>query len=351
MKPPAGGAVKPPQNQSKGPQQGPGPKPTTSAGPGRSWKVVNGRWQAVRNTFTGGGSKPTGGQQQGGQQQGGQQGQAGGGQQDQQDTTTGTTEETVDVPKTEEQIKNEAEAALGEGDILRGADYTRLMSDLGFGLGGTGTGGYASFADVFKSGTFDPSKFTLRDAMGRAITPDNYEQILRGDVLGPEGVSSIAGTALGNLIQSARQSAASEAEGRASSGIGGGSGVAGAQASARRTAGSFGIEDLKKRLLGGVADIQTGRSTSLTDIMRDIGKSPGSTVVTKPTTTPSGGTTPPSGPPVPTKGPGNNPKNRPPGMNIDVKDLPANPKKGDVVKGKGGVSWTWNGSRWTRGKK
>lgn len=40
----------------------------------------------------------------------------------------------------------------------------------------------------------------------------------------------------------------------------------------------------------------------------------------------------------------------PAGMNVDKKDLPANPKKGDAIKGKAGVTWTWNGSRWTRGK-
>ncbi len=38
------------------------------------------------------------------------------------------------------------------------------------------------------------------------------------------------------------------------------------------------------------------------------------------------------------------------GMNVAQKDLPANPKKGDAVKGRGGVTWTWNGTRWSRGK-
>jgi hypothetical protein len=38
------------------------------------------------------------------------------------------------------------------------------------------------------------------------------------------------------------------------------------------------------------------------------------------------------------------------GMNVAQKDLPKNPKKGDTVKGKSGVTWTWNGSRWARGK-
>lgn len=339
--------VKPPTTQpttktgqGKGPQAGPGPKPAGNPGPGREWKVVNGKWQAVRKTFSGGGGGQQGGQQN--QQQGGQQNQ-----QPQVDQgSTGTTEETVDVPKTEEDIRKEVESKIGESDILRGADYTRLMSDLGFGLGSTGGGGYASFADVFKSGTFDPSKFTLRDAMGRAITPDNYEQILGGDILGPEGVGSIAGTAIGDLIRSARQSGAEEAEGRASGGISSGSGVAGAQAAARRAAGSFGIENLRKRLLGGVADIQTGRSTEISDIRGDIEKDPASVVKT----TPGAAPTVPK-PPVPTApktGPG---KKKPPGMNIDAKDLPANPKKGDAVKGKGGVTWTWNGSRWVRGKK
>lgn len=37
-------------------------------------------------------------------------------------------------------------------------------------------------------------------------------------------------------------------------------------------------------------------------------------------------------------------------MSIAQKDLPKNPKKGDTVKGKAGVTWTWSGSRWTRGK-
>lgn len=40
----------------------------------------------------------------------------------------------------------------------------------------------------------------------------------------------------------------------------------------------------------------------------------------------------------------------PKGMNVDPSKIPANPKKGDAVKGKAGVTWTWNGQRWTRGK-
>jgi hypothetical protein len=40
----------------------------------------------------------------------------------------------------------------------------------------------------------------------------------------------------------------------------------------------------------------------------------------------------------------------PKGMNVDPSKIPANPKKGQSVKGKAGVTWTWNGERWTRGK-
>jgi hypothetical protein len=39
---------------------------------------------------------------------------------------------------------------------------------------------------------------------------------------------------------------------------------------------------------------------------------------------------------------------KPAGMN--VKDLPKNPKAGDEVKGARGVTWTWTGSNWKRGK-
>jgi hypothetical protein len=39
---------------------------------------------------------------------------------------------------------------------------------------------------------------------------------------------------------------------------------------------------------------------------------------------------------------------KPAGMN--VKDLPKNPKAGDEVKGAKGVTWTWTGSSWKRGK-
>lgn len=41
-------------------------------------------------------------------------------------------------------------------------------------------------------------------------------------------------------------------------------------------------------------------------------------------------------------------KKKPAGMNVDK--LPSNPKVGDEVKGAKGVTWTWTGGRWKRGK-
>ena len=315
------GASKP-SGGSKGPQQGPGPKPTTSAGPGRTWKVVGGRWQAVRNTAT----APTGpGSTYKPEQPQGQQGQGSDGE------SGGTTEETVDVPKTKEQIESEAKTQVGYSDPAYQGQFTKLMSDLGFGFGTQGGTGYASFADVFGApgAGADTSKFVIRDAMGRAITPESYGDILGSDVYSEDAAKNIAGTALGNLITSARRSAAEEAEGRSASGIGGGSGVAGAQAAGRRTAGQMGFGDLLRQLQSGVSEIQSGRGQEYLDALTGIGKEPGSVVKTVPGAASSG--------------------QAPPTKDQSKPQAPKAPKKGDKrVSGTGKNKWNqvWNGKKW-----
>jgi hypothetical protein len=205
------------------------------------------------------------------------------------------------------------------------------MSDLGFGFGAQGGTGYASFADVFGApgAGADTSKFVIRDAMGRPITPESYGDILGSDVYSEDAAKNIAGTALGNLITSARRSAAEEAEGRSASGIGGSSGVAGAQAAGRRTAGQMGFGDLLRQLQSGVSEIQGGRGQEYLDALAGIGKEPGSVVKTVPGAAPSGQT--------------------PPTKDQSKPQTPKAPKKGDKrVSGTGKNKWNqvWNGKKW-----
>lgn len=325
--------VKPPTTQpttktgqSKGPQTGPGPKPAGNPGPGRVWKVVNGRWQAVRKEM--GGAKPPAGKPvttYQPDQQGGGQGQDGGG-------TTGETEETVDVPKTKEQIESEAKTQVGYSDPQFSGQFTNLMSELGFGFGKADGTGYAGFADVFGTpgSTADTSKFVLRDAMGRPISPESYGSILGSDVFSEEGAKNIAGTALGNMIVEARRSAASEAEGRSSAGVGGGSGVAAADTAARGRAGEMGFGNLLRQLQSGVSEIQSGRGQAYLDALKGIGKEPGSVVQTTPGASAPGG------------GASTAPKEEKP-------KTPKAPKKGEKrVSGTGKNKWNqvWNGKKW-----
>jgi hypothetical protein len=288
------------------------------------WKVQNGKWVAVRKEISG--AKPPAGKpvttyEPGQQEQGGDGGESG-----------GTTEETVDVPKTKEQIESEAKTQVGYSDPAYSGQFTRLMSDLGFGFGTQGGTGYASFADVFGApgAGADTSKFVIRDAMGRPISPESYGSILGSDVFSEEGAKNIAGTALGNMIVEARRSAASEAEGRSSAGVGGGSGVAAADTAARGRAGEMGFGNLLRQLQSGVSEIQSGRGQAYLDALKGIGKEPGSVVQTTPgASAPGGGT-----PTAPKEG---KPK------------TPKAPKKGEKrVSGTGKNKWNqvWNGKKW-----
>jgi len=237
------------------------------------WK--NGRWVAERKTINVGG-----GQQQGGQQN--QQPQAG------QGSTGGTaasdSEGEIDEEATKAAVEKEAQTQVGYLDPQFSGQFTNLMSSLGLGYGGQGGTGYASFADVFGTpgAGADTSKFVIRDAMGRPISAESYGSVLGSDVLSEEGKKSIAGTALGDLILSARRSGAEAAEGRAASGISSGSGVAGAQAAERATAGETGFNELLRQLQAGVSEIQGGRGEAFFGAMKEAGEKPGTVVRRKP---------------------------------------------------------------------
>lgn len=298
------------------------PKPKANPGPGRVWKWQNGSWQAVRKTISVGGGGGGGGAAS----------DAGGGADPTVTPDTGT-EETYDIPKTEEDIQKEAQTQVGYMDPQYSGQFTRLMSGLGLGYGAQGGTGYSSFEDVFgtPSGTVDPSKFVIRDAMGRPITAENYESILGSDVYSEQGKKNIAGTALGDLIAQARQSGAEAAEARSSSGISSGSGVAAAQAAGRRTAGETGFNALLGKLQEGVTGIQSGRGEAYLNAMREAAEKPGSAVKTTPGTAPE----PPAGGAA-------GPAKKPP--------TPKKPKKGDK-RVSGGWNQVWNGKKWVSTRK
>lgn len=257
------------------------PKPTTNPGPGRVWKWNGKAWVAERKTIAVGANQT---------RPSGQQGQG----QTQQDTAQDDAPaETVDVPKTEEQIRAEASTQVGYSDPKYKSQFTSLMSGLGLGYGAQGGTGYAAFQDVFGTpgSETDPSKFTIRDAMGREINAQNYQQILGNtDVYSEEGKKSLAGTALGDLITQARRSGAEAAEQRSSSGISSSSGIGAAAAAERGTAGEFGFNELLRKLQSGVSEIQGGRGEAMLGAMEEIGKEPGNVV----RTTPGAAPTPPA---------------------------------------------------------
>lgn len=294
---PAKPAPKPAGSTSRktGQQQGSKPpKPTTNPGPGRQWVFKNGRWVAETKTM-GGGVKPPKGTKVTTFKPGGEQadGEFGIGIVDEGESG-GDAEGEIDEEATKGAVEKEAQTQVGYLDPQFSGQFTNLMSGLGLGYGGQGGTGYASFQDVFGTpgAGADTSKFVIRDAMGRPISAESYGSILGSDVLSEEGKKSIAGTALGDLILSARRSGAEAAEGRAVSGISGGSGVAGAQAAERATAGETGFNELLRQLQSGVSEIQAGRGEAFLGAMKEAGEKPGTVVRRKPGAAPpaAGGT-------------------------------------------------------------
>lgn len=230
-------------------------------------------------------------------------GQGQSGQTDQVDTQI--VEDTqYDIPKTREEIAKEAESEVAITDPSRRAQFTDLMGSLGFGFGAQGGQGYATFEDVFKGANGDSSQFVLRDAMGRAITPENYQSLLGSDVYSEQGAKNIAGTALGNLITQARRSAAQQAETRSSSGVGSSGGVAAGREAIRASTGQEAFNELINKLRSGVTEIQSGRGQALLDAMKSIGANPSGVVQTVPSASGSAQTTSSASPNLPKLTPG-----------------------------------------------
>lgn len=182
----------------------------------------------------------------------------------------------------------------------RWTSETKGLGGLGFGYTKAG-GAAATYNDIFGSlapGTsVDRNAFEVRDALGRTINRD----ILGTDVYGGAAATDIAGTALGNEILGARRSAASEAEGRSSSGVSGG-GIRNAAGEMQTQREGAAITGLLGKLYGLEGDITSARTKTYQDALEtaasgDVGRwapEPAATTTsaaTTPSSTTAGGKT------------------------------------------------------------
>jgi hypothetical protein len=244
------------------------------------------------------------------------------------DAGVGAAVEPPVTSKTPEQIAADvaksAQSSVAMRDPALAGRYTSETTGLG-GLGIKYTkagGGTATYEDIFGSvapgSSVDRSKFEVRDALGRVVNRD----LLGSDVYGGAAATDIAGTALGNEILGARRAAASEAEGRSSSGVSGG-GLRNAAGEVQGQREGAAITGLLGKLYGIEGDIANERTKTYQDALEtaaggDIGR-----WAPEPSA-PAGGSTPPPAKPKPKpvkpkpvkpnvpKAPGGSPKTKPP---------------------------------------
>ena len=220
---------------------------------GAKFQFVSGSWKQT-------GAAPTGGASAGSAAAGA--GDAGVGAAVEPPVTSKTPAEiAADVAKS-------AQSSVAMNDPALAGKYTSETTGLGgLGIKYTKAGGEtATYDDIFGSlapgASVDRSKFEVRDALGRVVNTD----LLGTDVYGGAAATDIAGTALGNEILGARRAAASEAEGRSSSGVSGG-GLRNAAGEVQGQREGAAITGLLGKLYGVEGDITSARTKTYQDAL------------------------------------------------------------------------------------